>query len=387
MKIREMLLPVLLILATATVFAQTSATQQRVVFKGSVDTLYNGTVLVLYNKITNDHDSVQVVNGKFELSVPFKEPSRYMFYSKYELKKKGGYTPYGVLISKPGIVPMKTDMETLSNSSIANAPENDLLLEFTKGGIPAKQRTQAKLEQRFGADVMKHFNQKDPQFQEIYKYYNELNEAGNQEEVERLGLFIQQHPDSFAALYLLNSMVSKMPAEKVQFYYQELGQSFKHTSYSANILKAVDARKITSIGQIAPDFEQADTAGKPIKLSDFRGQYVLLDFWASWCIPCREENPNVVKAYQRYHEKGFTVLGVSLDQPGKREAWLNAVRQDKLTWTNVSDLKFWNNSVAKLYGIQAVPQNFLLDKQGKIIALNVRGEELNKKLNEIFIKD
>jgi peroxiredoxin len=141
---------------------------------------------------------------------------------------------------------------------------------------------------------------------------------------------------------------------------------------------------MTAIGKNAPDFEQADTSGNMVKLSGFRGKYLLLDFWASWCGPCRAENPNVVKAYQKYHDRGFTILGVSLDQPGKKEAWLKAIHQDGLTWTHVSDLQFWNNAVAKMYGIRSIPQNFLLDKDGKIIATNIRAEELNKKLSEIF---
>lgn len=143
-------------------------------------------------------------------------------------------------------------------------------------------------------------------------------------------------------------------------------------------------KRLPRLGKLPPDFEEPDTSRKMGKLSDFRGQYVLLDFWASWCGPCREENPNVVKAYQKFHSKGFTVLSVSLDQPGKKTNWLNAVHHDGLTWSQVSDLQFWNNAAAVLYGIKAIPQNFLLDKDGKIIAVNIKGDDLNKKLMELF---
>ncbi|MGO4290481.1 peroxiredoxin family protein [Chitinophaga sp. RAB17] len=143
------------------------------------------------------------------------------------------------------------------------------------------------------------------------------------------------------------------------------------------------ARK-TGIGATAMDFTQNNTAGKAVKLSDYRGKYVLLDFWASWCGPCRAENPNVLDNYEKYHSKGLEILGVSLDD--KKDAWLKAIKDDGLEWAHVSDLKGWKNDVAKEYNIRAVPSNFLIDKEGKIVAVDLRGEELSQKLQEIFGK-
>lgn len=364
--------------------AFSQAPADKIIFKGTADTAYNGRQIVLYNKATKDHDSATVVNGRFELIVKYKEPSVYFFYSKFELAKNHGYAPFGVLVPKAGEVTFKADMESLGKSVIGNDPENDLYLSFTKAGMPARQKMADQMSGKFGAETMQHLSQKDPRFAEISKYYEQLNKDNDVLESSRLEVFAKRYPGSFTAMYLLSRSASGMPGEKAQEIYNLLDKSYKNTVYAERVINVIDAGKITAIGKIAPDFQQPDTAGKMVKLSDFRGKYVLVDFWASWCGPCRAENPNVVKAYQQYNAKGFTVLGISLDQPGKKEAWLNAIHQDHLSWTQVSDLQFWNNAVAKLYGIQAIPQNFLLDEAGKIIAVNIQGEELNKKLAEIF---
>ncbi|HET7897820.1 MAG TPA: TlpA disulfide reductase family protein, partial [Flavisolibacter sp.] len=198
-----------------------------------------------------------------------------------------------------------------------------------------------------------------------------------------VGEFVAAKPSSFVSLFVLT--ITRQINENISELEQRfnmLSEPVKASAMGKDFQSFLAFSRIGAIGSDAIEFTQNDVNGKPVSLSSFRGKYVLLDFWASWCKPCRQENPNVVKAFNKFREKNFTVFSVSLDQ--QKDSWVKAIANDKLDWTHVSDLQFWNNAAAQLYHVQSIPQNYLIDPKGKIVARDLRGEDLERKLCELL---
>ena len=194
--------------------------------------------------------------------------------------------------------------------------------------------------------------------------------------------FLQYHPNSLASVFVLMNEMRSIPPDKLKDLYASLSDEVQQSKYGKMTEAAITSALVTAIGAEAPDFTLKDVNNEAVSLSSFRGKYVLIDFWASWCGPCRVENPNVVEAYNHYKKENFTILGVSLDRD--KDKWTDAIREDHLTWTQVSDLKGWNSEAADIYNIHSIPANFLIGPSGKIIAKDLRGEALTSKLDEIF---
>jgi peroxiredoxin len=326
-------------------------------------------------------DSVQPKNNKFKFTGTINEPMQASVRVQYvkkdaDAKAKRESIPVFLEAGKIKIIAI----DSFSNAKVKGSRAHD---EFTRLNEKAKPYTD-KLNELY-ASYSAFRKSKD---EENMNKVEEKIDAVDKEMNETVyGEYIKANPQSPLALYALKTYAGwDIDADKVEPLFNSLPRATRQLPSAVEFKDLIDISKKTGLGRIAMEFTQNDTAGKPVSLSSLRGKYLLIDFWASWCGPCRQENPNVVKAFQKYKDQGFSILGVSLDRAGQKEKWLKAISDDNLTWTQVSDLKFWDNEVAKLYGVRAIPQNFLLDPEGKIIGKNLRGEDLVKKLEEVIEK-
>lgn len=217
---------------------------------------------------------------------------------------------------------------------------------------------------------------------QMRKYESRLDEL-NASRLAVMSKYLKDNPQTPIGMYVINQVAGyELDADEFYPVFNTLSKTVRSYPSGKQFEYRLNLAKKLAVGNPAIEFSQNDAAGKPVSLASFKGKYVLVDFWASWCGPCRAENPNVVKAYDKYKAKGFTILGISFDE--NKDKWLQAIEQDQLAWTQVSDLKGWGNEVGQLYGIRAIPQNVLLDPQGKIIAKNLRAEALESKLEELL---
>ncbi|PST81689.1 alkyl hydroperoxide reductase [Pedobacter yulinensis] len=305
--------------------------QQNLQLSGTSPALSSGKVYLqkFHNKMFRTIDSANIENGKFRFGSRVELPELYGL--TFDQKR----SPYYIFLEAKPITVQLDSAARYRATRVTGSVSQDIFLAYREAGDP------------------------------------------------EIGAFIKAHPASIVAAYVLYREWSyRLSPEQLSTHIGQLDPSLQQTAYVTTLKALVPVLQAVQPGNRARDFSGTTPEGRTIRLSDHFGKYVLIDFWASWCPPCRAENPNVVRLFQKYRSKGFSVFGVSLDRD--KDSWVKAIRDDKLDWPQVSDLQFWNSAPAKLYGVRAIPANVLIDPNGVIIARNLYGAELEKKLAEVF---
>ncbi len=355
-----------------------TAQKQDFKIEGQMDQLISGKKIFLSYRDgqSNVKDSMLINNGKFSFSGSVTGPTQMILYRPKD-KKEGDTDFLKFYVDKGTSKVVSTD--SIKNAEFSGSKLGNEYWAYTKA-FEHVSKAMSALEDQFYAATEN--ERKDTAF---VKKLQQKSIALRKEKEQIQLAYLNKVLNSYTALIIIQELTANyFDVEKITPLYNKLARDVQQTALGQTFASKIETAKKTAIGQMAPDFTQNDVNDQPVKLSDFRGKYVLLDFWASWCGPCRQENPNLVKAYHQFKDKNFTVLGISLDNPGKKENWLKAIADDQLEWTNLSDLKGWKNEVSVLYGIRSIPQNFLIGPDGKILASDLRGEALELKLSELL---
>lgn len=376
------------ILAITLLFTSCNSETKRdsYVISGNAKGIYNGIRVYLKTLDQNnrqvDIDTAVVMNEKFSFEGKVLGPEMcYLF-----INSVNGNLP---IIIENSEISIDIDKDNLSASKIFGTKTNEALSGFSeKMNALNEKRRNLNLELREAATA--NDNEKTTALNNEFKNMN-LEMANFPFE------FINNNKDNYYSLILLESMLKVRNADlqKITDSYQILDESLKNSIKGKEILVKVDAAKMileaqsrTEIGKIAPEFSAPTPEGKILSLSEVRGKITLIDFWAAWCGPCRRENPNIVKVYEKYHDKGLEIIGVSLDgntrQADPKADWIKAINDDNLTWHQISNLNYFNGPIAKMYNIQSIPSSFILDAEGKIVAKNLRGAALEEKIAELL---
>jgi peroxiredoxin len=350
---------------------------QGYVITGEVSGVEDGTPVVLKKLVDTSEpvslDSTVVKKGKFQMKGTVEYP-------EYGILYIGNNGPLVFFVENVPIQ-VHVNMSDMSASTVTGSKETDLMAEFSKRLKNIDDRI-VKVNDDYMALKLSGENDTDRET----KYIEQMDQL-QQERIDCMKDFVRENPNSiFSALLIDRNLSYYISPDQMELYLNGFDETNAKSPWVRSIGEKVKIAMRLAEGQPFIDVSLPSPDGNRISLSDYagKGKYVLVDFWASWCRPCRLANPHVVKLYRDYRDKGFEIVGISLDRDKKE--WTQAIDDDKLTWPQMSDLQFWQSEAAKLYSITSIPYTILLDKEGKILAKNLRGEELDAKLDELFNK-
>lgn len=355
---------------TAKPGSDTELASGELTLKGEIEGQENGLFEILYMEGDSSKvDTVKLQSGKFNYQLQLTEPRQ------MALRSAGAQGQELVFFADPGTVTLKAHRDSIRAGKVNGGPSQKVYSEAEQG--------------------IRAIMARGGSFEVAYRKAQAENNMMEMQLIQQQFMLLQDSAEHFAVSFAKknnNSVVSALlglmylgnegKETELKQLYDTLTVAVRSSFFGKKMEEIVKSAVTLNMGSSAPNFTLPDVNDKPVSLASYKGKYVLVDFWASWCGPCRQENPNVVLAYQTYKDKGFEVLGVSLDD--NKAKWLKGISDDKLAWTQVSDLKNWQSDVARLYGIKAIPANFLLDKEGKIIGKNLRGQELQDRLKDLL---
>jgi len=348
------------------------------IITGKADGLKDGTEVYIKKQDSTglvNIDTVKVQGGKFEFEGNVTEPRIHFL----QVKDVQGGFPF---VLENGEIEISVNKDTIAKSKIKGTYSNDQLMTYSTEYDKISKKMRAYQE----ANMAKWQEAAATNDTVTRNALIKGNKIYEDEFMKLMVNEIEKHPKSYLSLLFVGQMVNQPGQDpaKLKKYYEALDEKLKNTKEGKKVKKSIDGLSSTAIGSVAPDFTAPNPDGKMVSLKESLGKVTIIDFWASWCGPCRAENPNVVALYNEFHPKGLNIIGVSFDKTGEAAKWKEAIAKDGLTWTQVSNLKHWQDPIATLYGVQSIPATYLLDANGKIIAKDLRGEELKAKVASLL---